>query len=137
MKQSLSAGLDSVRRIQIDRARTIDFMGEDGRVYATPELVRDIEIACREFLLQHLDTGEDSVGIRVEVDHLAATLMGQPVEIAVKIAEVKGRQVVFEVVATDNVEKIAQGRHIRFVVDVEQTKKRLAAKAEKAKAGAR
>ena len=41
-------------------------MGEKARVYATPMLVRDIEIACRELLLEHLDAGEDSVGTRVE-----------------------------------------------------------------------
>lgn len=137
MKQSLAAGISTTRRVEIDRARTIDFMGEDGRVYATPELVRDIEITCREFLLEHLDTGEDSVGIRIEADHMAATLMGMAVEFSVTIAEVKGRQVVFDVTAKDDLEKICQGRHIRFVVDVEQTKKRLAGKAEKAKAVAR
>ena len=43
-------------------------MGEQARVYATPMLVRDIEIACRELLLQHLDAGEDSVGTRVELE---------------------------------------------------------------------
>ena len=56
-------------------------MGEKARVYATPMLVRDIEIACRDLLLEHLDAGEDSVGTRVELDHLAATLMGMKVEL--------------------------------------------------------
>ena len=48
-------------RVDIDRERTIDFMGEKARVYATPSLVRDIEVACRELLLAHLDAGEDLV----------------------------------------------------------------------------
>ena len=93
MKNTLAAGLETTREFVVDRERTIDFMGEDARVYATPMLVRDIEVACRELLLSQLDPGEDSVGTRVELDHLAATLMGMPVELKVAIAEVKGRAV--------------------------------------------
>lgn len=133
MKPTLAAGLQSTATIAIDRDRTIDFMGEDGRVYATPMMVRDIEMTCRNLLLQHLDAGEDSVGTRVEVDHIGATLMGMTVEITVRIAEVNGRAVVFEVEGKDNVEPICKGRHARFVVDVAKTAQRLAAK--KAKAG--
>ena len=65
-------------------------MGEDARVYATPMLVRDIEVTCRELLLEHLDPGEDSVGTRVEIDHLAATLLGMKVTINATLAELKG-----------------------------------------------
>ena len=133
MKPTLAAGLQSTATIEIDRDRTIDFMGEDARVYATPMMVRDIEMTCRNLLLQHLDAGEDSVGTRVEVDHIGATLMGMKVEITVRIAELNGRAVVFEVEGKDNVEPICKGRHSRFVVDVAKTAQRLAAK--KAKAG--
>lgn len=136
MKSSLASGVSCTRAFSVDRDSTIGFMGEEGRVYATPSLVRDIEITCRDFLLEHLDTGEDSVGMRVELDHLAPTLMGMNVEITVTVAEVKGRQVVFDVTAKDDLDKIGQCRHSRFVVDVEQTKKRLAGKAEKVKASA-
>ncbi len=66
MKSSLASGLTTTRRITVDRSRTIGFMGEGGRVYATPELVRDVEVTCRNLLLEHLDEGEDSVGTRVE-----------------------------------------------------------------------
>ena len=91
MKASLAAGVTATKKLTVDRERTIDFMGEKARVYATPMLVRDMEIACRELLLQHLDPGEDSVGTRVELDHLAATLMGMSVELTVTLVEVKGR----------------------------------------------
>ena len=64
MKASLAAGVTSTVELTVDRERTIDFMGEKARVYATPMLVRDIEVACRELLLAHLDPGEDSVGTR-------------------------------------------------------------------------
>ncbi len=133
MKTTLAVGLSSTRTFAIDRERTIDFMGEAARVYATPMLVRDIEIACREFLLGHLDPGEDSVGTRVEIDHLAATLLGMKVSIEVKVAELKGRAVTFEVTASDGVDTICRGKHSRFIVDVKQTEQRLAAKAAKAK----
>jgi len=72
MKTTLVPGLTTTREFAVDRERTIDFMGEEARVYATPMLVRDIEVTCRELLLAHLDPGEDSVGTRVEIDHLAA-----------------------------------------------------------------
>ena len=132
MKPSLTTGVCATRRIDIDRARTIDFMGENARVYATPMLVRDIEMTCRELLLEHLDPGEDSVGTRVEVDHLAPTLPGMAVELVVTVAEVKGRAVAFDVAASDGVDQVCRGKHNRFIVDVGQTEARLAAKARKA-----
>jgi predicted thioesterase len=133
MKTTLVAGIAAKRKFRIDRERTIDFMGEKARVYATPMLVRDIEVTCREFLLGHLDAGEDSVGTRVEIDHLAATLLGMEVEVSISVAEVKGRAVTFAVEAHDGIDPICRGKHSRFVVDVKQTEARLAAKAQKAK----
>ncbi len=132
MKPTLTAGVTATATIAVDRARTIDFMGEAARVYATPMLVRDIEMTARDLLLAHLDPGEDSVGTRVEVDHLAATLLGQQVTLKVTVAEVKGRAVVLEVEGHDGVDTICRGRHHRFVVDVKATEARLAAKAAKA-----
>ena len=134
MKSTLTAGLSTTRVFAIDRERTIDFMGETARVYATPMLVRDIEVACREFLLGHLDPGEDSVGTRIEIDHLAPTLAGMTVRIEAKVAEVKGRAVTFEISGSDGVDSICRGKHSRFIVDIKQTEARLAAKAHKAKA---
>ena len=135
MKTTLAPGVTATSRLTIDRERTIDFMGEKARVYATPMLVRDIEMACRELLLLHLDPGEDSVGTRVELDHLAATLMGMPVEITVTVSEVKGRAITLEIEGKDSVDAICRGRHHRFVVDVKKTEERLAAKAAKAGVG--
>ena len=132
MKMTLKVGITSKSKYRIGRDRTIEFMGEQARVYATPMLVRDIEVTCREFLLEHLDAGEDSVGTRVEIDHLAATLLGMEVEISVSVAEVKGRAVTFAVEAHDGLDAICRGKHARFVVDVKQTEARLAAKAKKA-----
>ncbi|MBP6252384.1 MAG: LysR family transcriptional regulator [Rubrivivax sp.] len=135
MKDTLQPGLTRSAEFEVDRERTIDFMGEAARVYATPMLVRDIEVTCRELLLEHIDAGEDSVGTRVEIDHIGATLMGMRVTLTVRVAEVKGRAVVFEIEGSDNVEPIVRGRHARFVVDVAKTALRLAAKAQKASGG--
>ena len=132
MKASLASGVKSTRVLTVDRDRTIGFMGEGARVYATPSLVRDIEMTCRDLLLEHLDPGEDSVGTRVEIDHIAATLLGMTVELSVRVLEVAGRGVTFEFEGRDSVEPICRGRHSRFVVDVAKTAQRLAAKAQKA-----
>ena len=132
MKTTLVPGLTTTREFAVDRERTIDFMGEEARVYATPMLVRDIEVTCRELLLAHLDPGEDSVGTRVEIDHLAATLLGMKVAITATLAELKGRAAVFEVSATDGLDTICRGRHARFIANVEQVKQRLLQKRAKA-----
>lgn len=132
MKPSLAPGLQSSTALVVGRERTIDFMGEAARVYATPMLVRDIEMACRALLLEHLDAGEDSVGTRVEIDHIGASPLGMPVEITVRVDAVDGRSVSFAVEARDSVEPICRARHVRFVVDVAKTAQRLAAKAHKA-----
>jgi len=132
MKTTLQAGIAAQREFPVDASRTIDFMGEDARVYATPMLVRDIEVTCRELLLAHLDPGEDSVGTRVEIDHLAATLLGMKVTISATLAELKGRAAVFEVSASDGVDAICRGRHTRFIASVEQVKQRLKQKQAKA-----
>ena len=135
MKTSLAPGLSATSKLTVDRDRTIGFMGEKARVYATPMLVRDIELASRELLLQHLDPGEDTVGTRIELDHLAATLLGMPVEIKVTVTEVAGRAVALDFEGRDSVDAICRGKHRRFVVDLATTESRLAAKAKKAGMG--
>jgi len=131
MKDSLQPGVSMVRRIVVDGNRTIGFMGEQGRVYATPELCRDIEYTCREALLDHLQAGEDSVGLEIMVRHTAPTLPGMAVEITATVAAVEGRKVSFTVTAKDELEPIGEGKHIRFIVDKEKTYERLRAKAAK------
>jgi fluoroacetyl-CoA thioesterase len=125
MRSSFIPGISSTREFAVDASRTIDFMGEEARVYATPMLVRDIEVACRDLLLSHSDPNEDSVGTRVEIDHLAPTLLGMKATLKVTVSEVKGRAVTFEIEGRDEKEPICRGRHVRFVVDVAKTRERL------------
>ena len=129
MKPTLQPGLSRTRRILIDRDRTIGFMGEDARVYATPSMILDIERTCRDLILEHAGAGEDSVGIEVSIKHLTATLPDMTVEIEVRVATVEGRKVSFEVSARDELEPISAGTHTRFVVDTAKTVERLKAKA--------
>jgi predicted thioesterase len=131
MKESLRPGVSRVSRFEIDRDRTIGFMGEEGRVYGTPYLVRDIEQTCRQLLLDHGDADEDSVGTDIAIKHLAPTLLGMSVEITVSVNVVEGRRIVFEISAKDDIERISTGTHGRFVVDVNKTIERLKAKAAK------
>jgi fluoroacetyl-CoA thioesterase len=131
MKASLQPGVSRVSRITVDRGRTISFMGEEGRVYATPWMIGDIEYTCRDLILEHADAGEDSVGVEVAVKHLAPTLPGMSVEIVVRVAEVEGRKIIFEAVAKDELDEVGRGTHTRFVVDVAKTIARLKAKAAK------
>ena len=123
MKPSLQPGAARTSRIAIDRAKTIGFMGEEGRVYATPYLIGDIEMTCRQLILEHADANEDSVGMEVAIKHLAPTLPGSTVEIAVSVTAVEGRKASFDTINT--------GSHVRFVVDKAKTIERLKAKAAK------
>ena len=131
MKDTLRPGMSRVNRVAVDRDRTISFMGEEARVYATPRLISDVEFTCRNFLLEHCDAGEDSVGVEIALKHLAATLLGSTVEITVNVTAVDGRRVVFEVAAKDELEEISVGTHTRYVVDLAKRVERLKAKAAK------
>ncbi len=132
MSEALKPGLTLTRRITVDRERTISFMGDECRVYATPLMLYDVEFACRDLLLEHLEPGKDSVGTRVELDHVGATLLGMWAEITVTLAKVEGPAVSFDFTVRDAVEEVARGKHSRYVVGVEKTAQRLKAKAAKA-----
>jgi fluoroacetyl-CoA thioesterase len=132
VKPSLTAGLATRRELAVDESRCIGFMGKEGMVYATPRMVSDVEYTCRDFLLEHLDAGEDSVGAHVSIDHLAATPLGLKVTIEARIVEVDRRRVSFEFSVRDPIEECGRGRHVRFVVDTAKSRERLAAKRAKA-----
>jgi fluoroacetyl-CoA thioesterase len=131
VKSSLKSGLTASKTVQIDESRCIGFMGKEAAVYATPRMVSDVEYACRDMLLAHLDEGEDSVGAHVSIDHLAPTPMGMKVTLEVKIVEVDRRKVVFDFSVKD-IEEAGRGRHVRYVVETAKTRERLAAKRAKA-----
>ena len=83
MKDTIKVGMSATRRIEVDTARTIDFLGENLRVYATPELVRDFEIVSRPLPdrggIHHRRVKPEAVEIVpeivVELDILARTAL--------------------------------------------------------------
>ena len=131
MRDSFKTGLSTTNRVTIDESRTISVAGGEFRVYATPDLIRDIEQTCKAFILNHAGPGEDSVGTQVNIDHIGATLMGMSVEITVTVREIDRRRIQFEISAADEIELIARGTHDRFVTDAAKSAERLRAKAAK------
>ncbi len=132
---TLEAGTTTERRLIVDKERTISFLGEDLRIYATPRLVDDIEQTCLDYLLTFLDEGENTVGVAVDIRHVGATLLGMSVSIVATVTRVEGRSVTFNVEVRDDVELVATAAHTRVVVNVAKLRSRVQAKAEAAAAG--
>jgi|TARA_Y100000588_G_C13781912_1_gene722814 fluoroacetyl-CoA thioesterase len=128
MKDSLKSGVEGMRAFEIDRERTIEFMGDDLRVYGTPYMVRDIEETCRLIVQDHLDDGEETVGAHVSIDHLDASLMGMTSTVSAKIVDVDGQRVTLEAEVHDGMGLVGKAKHVRFVIDRDRQQARLAKK---------
>ena len=116
------------RTITVGEDRVITFMGDDLRVYETPSMIADIEYACRDLLFENLPSGWDSVGVVVDIRHLAATPMEEKVIVKVTIEEILGRRVRFQCEVRDSVEIVGDGIHERFIVDIDKLRARVVAK---------
>jgi predicted thioesterase len=86
-------------------------------VYGTPALVGQMENTAVVALTGHLPFGQTSVGGRIEVRHLAPTPVGMKVRVVAELVEVDGRKLVFKLEAWDEVEKIGEATHDRFIID--------------------
>ena len=112
----------------------IHFMGADvPPVLSTPSLVNMMELASRENIRTLLGAGEDTVGVSVNIKHLAATPVGMRVRVVSKLVRLEGRIYTCEVEAFDEFDKIGEGTHERASVLVAKFAGRVVAK--KAKAG--
>ena len=131
MKNSLVAGIRRVEHAAVDEASTIDFLGDELRVYSTPSMVHDVEYACYRLIGEHLDPGETSLGVHVAVDHLGATPIGHRVEITVAVRSVEGRKVVLEAEVRDAVEVVGRGTHVRVVTEVDRLRPKVGSKRER------
>lgn len=131
MKPEFRTGLTHTQRIVVDRDRTIGFMGEAMRVYSTPSMVLDVERTCKDFLAQYLSPEQNSVGMRVEIDHLGPALLDSWVDVNITVSEVDRRKVTFEADVRDALDVIGKATHIRFVVELVKQKERLEAKKAK------
>ena len=98
-------------------------------IFSTPSMVMLLEEAAVETMRPYLGPGQDSVGARVDVRHLAATPKGMRVRATAIVKEVDRRRVTFEVVIEDEVERVGEGTHDRFVIDLDRFLERLGRKA--------
>ena len=87
-------------------------------VLATPRLISYLERTAHLAVWPLLESGQSTVGILVYVRHLAATPVGMTVRFRAELVEVDRRRLVFKVEAWDEVEKIGEGTHERFIIDV-------------------
>jgi len=99
-------------------------------VLGTPALVSLMEGAAVKALAGHLTTGQTSVGGRIDLRHLAPTPVGMHVQARAELLEVEGRRLVFRVEAWDEVERIGEATHERFVIDQERFVAKAQAKGE-------
>ena len=101
-------------------------------VYASARMIGLAEATCAALMAAHLGPDETSVGVSFQFNHEAATPIGMTVRIAVRLVEIDRRRCVFEIEGHDAVERIAVGRHERFVVERAKFLARVRAKAAKA-----
>lgn len=117
----LEAGLNaSVELIVSDDDTAVAFRSGSVAVLATPRLVALCEEAAIQAIDGALDNGSTSVGMRVQFDHLAPTMVGSPVTAEATLEKIAGRRLTFTVSASDPRGLIAAGKVTRVVVDVER-----------------
>jgi fluoroacetyl-CoA thioesterase len=136
MKSTLKPGLSHRIVYTVAERATVPYTYPDSpiiaampKVFATGFMIMLMERACTEFLGAHLDPGEGSVGVHVDVSHLAATPVGMTVTVEAECAKIIDRRITFNVKAYDEVDLIGEGRHERFVVAWDKFNARVAEKA--------
>ena len=122
-----STGSASVRVTQANTAAALGNQGVD--VFATPFMAALVEEACRVAALPLLQPGSLTLGGSLELRHLAPTPIGFTVIATATLTEVKGPKLVFEVSVSDEVEKVGEARHVRFVARADDFHAKVRAKA--------
>ncbi len=100
-------------------------------VFATPCLGGLMERVSAELINEHLNPGEQSVGATMDLKHTAATPLGMIIRVRTEITAVEGRKLTFKLEAFDEVEKIGEAVHERFIINAEKFNARVAQKAKK------
>jgi len=122
-------GENHEENLQVTEEMAISFLGPGAaRVLSTPHLIGFLEMTARNLIKQFVEPGEDSVGTLVNMRHLAATPIGMHVRLRAEVLSVEGRRVLCQVDAWDDREKIGEGTHERFVIDVARFGLRVRAK---------
>ena len=122
----LAVGLTGAAELVIGEEHTAPFVGSGRvRVLATPVMINLMEAAALDAMEKLLPAGHQSLGIRLDVRHYAATPVGMRVRATAQLTRVDGRTLDFRVEARDDKEPIGDGLHQRVVVNVERFDKRV------------
>jgi fluoroacetyl-CoA thioesterase len=124
MSFNVKVGTIKERKIKVNSNQTTSFLWKGENVFSTPSMISEMEETCRQLLKEHFipEIEWDSVGTHVDIKHLAATPVGAEIFLISNITSVNGRRVMFEVNAFDNIEKIGEGRHERFIINIKRFK---------------
>lgn len=126
---ALAVGLKAETQTTVSETNTATAMGSGGvPVFATPAMIALMERAAVKAVSPHLEQGQQTVGVHVNVSHLAATPLGKRVRAVAEVTAVEGRKITFSVQAFDQVEKIGEGSHERVVIDAEKFMWKVASK---------
>jgi predicted thioesterase len=125
LEMVLETGLRGEMTTTVTHENTAAFVGAGGvEVFGTPMMIALMENAAWRAVADHLEEGYVTVGTLVNVRHLAATPLGQQVRASAELVEIDGRRLVFRVEAYDEQQKIGEGVHERFIVNLERFMKR-------------
>jgi len=127
---AIAPGLVGEASLTVEEIHTAKHLGSGGvEVLATPVMIALMEDAARSSVDSNLDQGQLSVGVNLNVSHLAATPVGMRVTARSELVAVDGRRLTFKVEAYDEREKIGEGTHVRAIINLERFMARLDAKA--------
>lgn len=123
---ALQTGMTGESTTTVVHENTAAAVGAGGvEVFGTPMMIALMENAAWRAVADALDEGYVTVGTLVNVTHLAATPLGQRVRATAELIEIDGRRLAFKVEAYDERQKIGEGRHERFIVNLERFLQRL------------
>lgn len=129
MSEQLRAGMVFEKTMIVSEAVAARHLAGKGvSVLSTPELVRFVEECALEGVLPSLQPNQNTVGTRVDVRHMAATPMGMKVTARCTLVEIDRRRLAFTIEVHDELEKVGEGTHERFIVDGERHQQRIAEK---------
>lgn len=124
--EGLHAGLCAEITSPTTAEMGITHLGEGAPSFlSTPSMIGLMEKTAIKLLTPYLEPGEQSVGVNVNVNHLAATPIGKDVTTRATLKKINGRRCLFAVEAFNDKEKIGEGTHERAIINVQ----RFAAKA--------
>lgn len=120
MDFDIKIGSKKERAIKTDSNQTTSFLWEGENVLSTPSMISEMEETCRLLLKEYYlkDKEWDSVGTIVNIKHLAATPVGSKIKLNATVHSVDGRKVMFNVDVYDELEKIGEGKHERFIINI-------------------